>query len=485
MSTEKETTPNIDVLHSVDHLFNPQRVVGNIIFLGGGEMISRALAFVATAYLARRLGPTGFGTIGFAIALCGTLSLPVNSGFNEVGAREVAYHPQRASSIAFSGILSKLVLAITAMGIVVLVTQFLGKPAQVQQVVILTSLSFIPLALDPSWVFKGLERNRPPGVALVIGQALYLAAVLNVVRGPADLARVPLAQVFGDGSAAIGLAVLIFSYGSFKLDIREGLKIFHRSGFLILTRLLRTVIFSFDVLLLGFLLGEREVGLYVAPYRICFLLLSVATAIHISYLPAVARAQKQGTRNLELISDRALNFAAIFATPLTVGGIILAAPILTTVFGSTYAEGAAAFRLLIISIGFIFAYGVIHNILLGYDRLKTELWIMAAAAGLNVALNFVLIPRYRLVGAAMATVLAEGLALLLGLVAIHHGGVQLKFQAVLRPLIAAGVMAVCLVALGTDRPLALSLGMGVVVYGAVLVAVRGIPQDIRLDWRNK
>jgi O-antigen/teichoic acid export membrane protein len=465
---------------AISKSFDSEKIVGNILALGSGEIVARAIAFIGTAYLARELGAAGFGIIGFAMALCGYLSLTVYAGFDQFGAREVARRPHEASAIATSVILVRLALAFVALAAIGIVAWFLDKPSTVKLVVVLTGLSFFSLALDTSWVYKGLEWNNRVGLALVLGQVLYVGAVLLVVRGPGDVMLVPLAQFLGEMAAALLLAVSIFRLGEIKLDLREGLHILRNSGFLTLTRLLRTLIYTFDVVLLGFLLGEREVGLYTAPYRFCFLLLAIAAAIHISYLPALA----QGRRQVGRIAERSLEFSSAVAAPMIVGGMILAGPLLNTLFGPEYVAGASAFRLLILSIGFIFIYGVIHNVLLVCDRMRIETWIMGSAAAFNVGLNFILIPRYGLVGAAFATVLAEGLVVCLGLITIHKIGVRMSFSLVLRPLLAAGVMGTVLLALGHGRGLVLYLGAGFIIYVFALSAFRGIPQDARPHLRK-
>jgi len=104
---------------------------------------------------------------------------------------------------------------------------------------------------------------------------------------------------------------------------------------------------------------------------------------------------------------------------MVVGGVILALPLLHKVFGPGYTEGAQAFRLLLLSIGFIFIYGAIHNIMVACDYMKVEIWIMAVAASLNIVLNFFLIPLHGLVGSALATVSVEGLILLAGFFVVY------------------------------------------------------------------
>jgi O-antigen/teichoic acid export membrane protein len=288
-----------------------------------------------------------------------------------------------------------------------------------------------------------------------------------------------LAQFLGEIGAALLLAVFIFRLAEIKPQLREGLVILRSSGFLTLSRLLRTLIFTFDVVLLGFLLGEREVGLYAAPYRFCYLLLAIATVIHISYLPALTRALAQGSAQVADLAGRSVELSSAIGLPLIVGGIILAVPLLNTIFGPGYLEAAGALRLLIFSIGFIFISGAIHNILLVSNRMKVEMWIVAAAAGLNVGLNIILIPRYGLLGAAFATALAEGLILFIGLVAVYKLAIPLDLQPIFRLLLAAGLMGAGLMALGPGRELGLYLGVGFVIYILALAVFRAIPQDVQ------
>ncbi len=460
------------------------RVVGNIFSLATSEVGARVIAFAGTAYLARRLEPTAFGMIGFATALWAYLSLTVTAGFNDIGAREVARRPGEAPAIALSVTVVRLALAVVASIAIGVLALFINKPPTVRLVILLTGLLFFPLALDMSWVHKGLERNKRVGAALVAGQGLYVSMVLLVVHGPQDVMYVPVAQFTGDLSAALLLAVPILTVHRTGVNVGEGLRILKSSGPLALARLLRTLIFTSGVVLLSFLAGERAVGLYNAPYRLCYLLLAVSIAIQVSYLPAIARASALGFKQMGVLAERSMELASSLGIPLTVGGMILAVPLLNTVFGQDYVEGAAAFRLLLLSIGFIFLSSMTHNILLAADRLKVETWIIAGAAVLNVGLNLMLIPRYGLVGAAFATALAEGLILFLTLLTVSRLGIRPGYRAMIRPAVATLLMGVTLIGLGRQQHLALSLAVGIAAFVAVLAVIGGIPRDVEIYLRR-
>ena len=358
-------------------------VLENFLSLGSGIVISKAVAFIGTAYLARRLGVYGFGIIGFATAVCTYFAIALKAGFGPVGAREVARHPGQIAPVSAGVIVLRLTLAGGVLVLTYLGTLVLDKPEIVKWVVMLTALTYISLSLDTGWVYKGLGRNRRVGVSLIMAQAIYVAALLLLVRGPEDILWVPLSLVFGELFAAAYLAVPLFRGSSWAPDLPKAWSIFHASIPLVIGQLLRALINVFDVVLLALLLGEVSVGLYTAAYRICFLVILIGHSLQVAYLPALSRAAHRSNARASQLVDRALEFAAAIAVPMATGGILLAGPLLIHLFGPEYGEGTEAFRLLLISVAFIFVHGVFGNTLLAHDRTRVLMWIQALGASLE------------------------------------------------------------------------------------------------------
>jgi O-antigen/teichoic acid export membrane protein len=459
-----------------DAPLDSKTVSGNILSLSGCVLVSRGVAFAGTVYLARVLGADAFGIIGFATALLSYAEVTVSAGFDSIGARAVARRPHEASGIAWSVIPIRLALAFVALVIICGGAMWLDMPRGVKLVTALMGLSLFSLAFDTAWVYQGLARSGRPGAAMIASQVLYVSLLFLAVKSSAQVAIVPAAQFLSGMVAALWLAAPLWRSGQFRFDLSEGWAILRSSGFLTVTRLLRALIFSFDVVLIGWMLGERQAGLYAAPYRICLFLLALATTIQVSYLPALTRAWSQGIAQVAGVLRRSMEYFAAVAAPMVIGGIITASPLLKAVFGPDYVEGARPFTLLLLSIGLIFIHSALRNVLIVGDHMKTDLGIVGAAAALNVAFNLVVIPRYGLLGAASVTAASEALILLLGLVATGKLGMRQNLSPVVRPLMAAGIMGAVLLSLG-DRPLPLLLSTGAVVYAGVLAAVRGIPQD--------
>jgi O-antigen/teichoic acid export membrane protein len=455
-----------------------RRLLGNVISLGSGEIAARAVAFVGTAYVSRQLGPAGFGTIGFATALCGYLSIAVSAGFGDVGAREIARRPREVSVIAASVMLVRVLMACLAFGVLALIVPWLHESATVKAVVLLTGLSFFSLALDTGWVFKGLERNALVGMAIVAAQLVYVAVVLAAVSGPASVRIVPVARFVGELGAAGLLAIPLLKLGHFAVHLREGLRILKASGFLTFSRLLRTLIFTFDVVMIGVVLNKNAVGYYTAAYNLCFLLVAVATSVSVAFLPMLSRAAAHGAGELKAAADRSMELAAAIGAPLVAGTVVLAEPILHFINGPGYEPGAAALAVLALSIGCIFLSNTVHNVLLACDRLHAEMWTIAAAAALNVGLNLLVIRHYGILGAAWATLSAEGLVLLLGVWLMRGCGVTMNWLLALRPIAAAAVMAAGVWLIALRIPLPVSIAAGAAIYAVVLILL-GVPHDLK------
>lgn len=442
-------------------------IVLNVFALAGGEVTARLVAFVATALLTRRLGPEAFGILGFATAIAGYLTLAVNSGLNEVGGREVARDPGSAQAI-YAGVLSiRLVLAAAALCVLGVVSVLLPLEPRVRLVVFLSGLSFISLAADPSWVYRGLE--RPVGAApQVLAQFLYVAGVATLVHDPSDVTRVPVAQFGGEIVAALvfGLPLLGWRWPGTAWAL--GRRLLASAGFLTASRVLRTLILTFDVVFLGFTVAAAHVGLYTAAYRFCFLLMAVAGAVNAAYLPSFARAATRGPESVRDALSNALHMSVMIGAPLVAGSIAIAAPLLGLLFGGAFEPGAPAFILLLVSIGCFFVHSVLSNAFLVLHRTGLQAGVYGVAAAVNVVANLVAIPRYGIVGAAAATALGEGTIVVLGFIAMRRLGVAPAVRPLVAPVAAAALMAGTLVVMGSGWSILARILTGVVLYGVAL-----------------
>nr|MBA2260978.1 oligosaccharide flippase family protein [Acidobacteriota bacterium] len=169
-------------------------ILTSVAALASGEIGGRLIAFMATAWLTRKLGPAGFGIVGFATAISAYLLLATTSGFNSIGTRDVARRRDRAVTIAASAIAVRLLMGLGALALLAGVALLIPKPPVVKLVIVLSGLSFLSQAIDISWVLRGLEQNVRVGTMYIVTQLVYSAGILALVDGPEDVIWVPVIQ---------------------------------------------------------------------------------------------------------------------------------------------------------------------------------------------------------------------------------------------------------------------------------------------------
>jgi O-antigen/teichoic acid export membrane protein len=451
----------------------PATPVANFLALGSSEILSRGIAFVATAILARRLGVEGLGLLSFAAAIAGYFGLALTTGFGEIGAREVARRPNEALKIAADGTFVRLLIAIFGGVAVVLAATLLVSEPDARIVVLLSTLSLFSLAINTSWVYKGLERNRAVATGLFATQVIYLAGVLAFVRSPANVVRVPVIQFAGELVAALALLAFLFR-GFQRPSVRGGLVLARQSGYITLSRVMRSLIVTFDVVLLGLLATRRDVGLYSAAYRVCYLMMAVAVATHVVYAPSISRATLAGSAAVRNVMEQSVALTATVMFPLVVGAAVLAPRLLSLLFGDQFGPGAPALQLLALSIALLALHGTTRSVFVAHHRTRLEAMIFAVAAALNIVLNFILIPRYGITGAAFATVAAEALIFAVCIVWLGRLGSPFPAIRLWRPVLGSLVMGAALLRFQGVAPLVLLIAAGAALYLVVMVASGGI-----------
>ena len=448
----------------------PTATGDRFLFLAGGEIGARVIAFVATALIARRLGASGFGQIAFAMAVVSQFGTAILIAVGEGGARDVAHHPQDTVRIAFTGIILRICCVVVAIATVVLFGVVLRLSPGARVMTLLYAVALIPTALDPAWVYKGLGRTARVGVSLVISQACNLLFIVLLVKSAADVTRVPAGQFVGDLTAALFLAVALLKGKGYVPSVKAVVKMARDAKLLMASRMLRSVVVSFDLLLLGVMVSAEHVGWYSAAYRIVFFVVAIISAAHVAFLPEITQAASD-PHSLSSILSRAIGLALTVTLPFVIGGILIATPLMQLVFGKGYEQGAPVLQILLLSLLVLGIHGVARIIFISMRQLRLEMLITGGGAVVNVIANFSLIPIYGIRGAAIATVAGETAILIGAFATLARMGIRPRLKESMPATIAGLVLAVTIFAVRTDRPVVQSVIIGGLVYSVSIAAL--------------
>jgi O-antigen/teichoic acid export membrane protein len=334
------------------------------------------------------------------------------------------------------------------------------------------------LLLAQSWLNNNLEISR----AELNPRKFGLLTIVQAATGVATAVCLAVAG-FGAGGVLIGLTAgfLVPSlYLSGKIWGRVRFREFDPSLLremlaygipLSITASLAFVLAGADRFMIKALIGDGPVGLYSSAYDLGHHSLAViCMTVGLAGTPLAINALERG--GWEEAKRQYLHNGTLFlalAIPAA-GGLVMTGPLLIRLLlGEEFRFGATTiFPWVVLGVLFQSAkFYYLDSAFYLHKNTRIQVWIVLPAAILNIVLNFFLLPRVGIVGAAWATAASYFFALAVSLVYVQlRLRMPVPWRQGLRILLAGAVMMVGLWLAGTlgVRFLAIQIPLGVVLY---------------------
>ena len=275
--------------------------------------------------------------------------------------------------------------------------------------------------------------------------------------------------------AALGLLLITVEFGWEKPDLSILRKLLKYGIVIVPAGYAMWGLNAMDRIFLAKFADLSQIGIYATSYSIGYLVIPfMVRPFRVMFSPAATGYYNQGKLGaLQAEFHRSAGIAFTLAIPASAGLYLLGDRILTLVAGPEFVAGSHLLPL--ISGAYIFSvfhsYFVVSLTLVHKHIFSTLSAIIAC--GTNFVLNWVLIPRYSIAGAAAATVLSFAIEFLFVFAAERKYAkiLQVSFRFVLKVMLCTAVM-IAVVVLGKSM-LFRSLE-GDIVYIAVLSGLGGV-----------
>ena len=384
-----------------------------------GLAISALFGFLTRALIGRVFGPDQYGAYNLALTVFTVTLTLVMLGFPAGLQRQVAYflHKEKSRTGELVSTAVALVLITSLLGVVAIELVKGHLPAYIGGGnLLVTLLGTFALALPFVALFntlitttQGFGRVREFVIYSKIAfPALYFTGVLVFIIVFRSITSIPLAYLI---TAALMLTLLsrdLIKAGILtpKLRFSRGLaKVLLLFSLPLMTSNLIFFILNWtDTLMLGHYLGEGVVGLYNAASPLARFIPVFLASLTVLYNPIATGFFARGEiENLKRFYTIITKWVVLLTFPLFVLLVAYPIPILGFLFGGEYIE--AWKPLVILSIGFMFhsVLGPNGLTLLTMGKPTENLKGDLLGASLNVILNYLLIPVYGMMGAAIAT----------------------------------------------------------------------------------
>jgi O-antigen/teichoic acid export membrane protein len=170
-----------------------------------------------------------------------------------------------------------------------------------------------------------------------------------------------------------------------------------------------TIYTVLDTVILGLLVGNFYVGLYIAAIRLNRAVTSITTSLSAVLLPRSSQYLEDGKdKEYREVTVKSLYFIILFSSSIAIFLFLFASDIMFLFAGAAFNDAVLTMQILTIIIITI-SLSNFTGVQVLYPNKKEKIVAKSIAIGaiINLTLNLILIPIYKHNGAAVATVIAE------------------------------------------------------------------------------
>ncbi|SFR14189.1 flippase [Desulfoscipio geothermicus] len=381
------------------------------------KVLGAGLGFAFNVLLARLLGAERAGLYYLAFTVITIATVVGRMGLDNALLRFTATNAvqekwEKVSGVYRKGIFIAVIASLVATIIVGSSASWVAKgifsePALVKPIRLM-ALAILPISLLTlhAELLKGLKRIRDAMLVQGVGVPLISISLLAFLGGPFQVTGAVTAYVCAT-TIVLLLSVALWRRATPKLRGVRGTfdtrLLLATSMPLLLVASMNLIMSWTDTIMLGFWIDSKSVGIYNIAMRAAMLTSFILFAVNSIVAPKFAALYAKGELEaLGIVARNSTALMTVLALPILLL-FILSPKFILGIFGPGFISGSNVLIILALGQFVNVATGSVGYLLMmtGYEKLMRNNIIGSAI--LNIILNTLLVPKYGITGAAIAT----------------------------------------------------------------------------------
>jgi len=438
------------------------------------------VGIVTLVFLTRFLGPEGFGNYNTILAYVFIFMAFADFGLYSIFVREISRPGADEQYIGGNIFTLRIFVSILFAFVAVLISYFLPYEPVIRKG-IMVATGFLVLSSFSQFfigVFQKHLRIYYVSIADFAAKLTQLGLVIFFINSKLSLISFIWAVVL---SEVIHFSIIYYfaqklSKIPFLFDFKYWKKVLRISLPVAASIVLTLIYFKIDTVLLSLLKPAEDVGIYSVAYRVLEQAIFLP-AIYIGMVMPMLSKHYSNKSKFAEIFDRSFNDLVSFAVPAVIFLFLLSSRIIGLIGGESFVISSDVLRILSFSVGIIFLGNLGGNALIALDLQKKGMWVFLSGAVINIAANFIFIPRYTYFGAAWTTLITEILVtIMMFYIIFNHRKIKINLFKTKRILLSGLVMALAVYPF-RNLNLLISVPIGAVVYLASLYISKAITKE--------
>ena len=338
------------------------------------------------------------------------------------------------------------VISYLALGICIL---FIPTFNQYRVLLGVYSINILMSALGLDWVYGVYEEYKYITIRQIFVQLFSLICLFLFVHEKDDVIIYLIITTVSLSGANIFNVLRARRYIEFKNQGKYNV-VRHIKPVLIFfaTKIAANAYNYIDNVMLGLLSSESAVGYYSAGVKLNAILITFFTAMGPVYLPKLVECLRGDDKEeYNSFLKKVIRLKTMFVLPTAVGMIVLSTPLVRIIAGEDFLPASNTLKILsIVLILVVFSNIIQNDLLVPYGKEQAVFKITAIGAIVNIIVNSGLIQLWADKGAALGSIVAELVALIMGLRELNKIGYHIKTKTMIdlkNYFIAAVIMGLC------------------------------------------
>lgn len=380
---------------------------------------------ISLPYLSRVLGPEKLGILGFAQAVVLYFILVVDYSFNQTATKFISQYKdnkKRVTKYVWDVTFARLILGGLCFLFLVLLIILFSKFRSEYVIHLISYASVFGHIFFPVWYFQGTQQLKKVSIINFIIRTLSFALMFILVQHERDYYFVQISSSIG---ILIGSIVAMYmvckQIGFVYPSVHRALRLIKKNFAFFITQVITSFYTYINVLLLGLLTTDTEVGYYSIVEKF----MNAVKSIYFNYSQVVFPLMSARYKKDKLRSEKfTFKLIILISSLMFCIGIIIfifARPIVLILFGEQYTNSIVLLRISSMT-PFIISVGNLLILDFAFLREKKRFYLLITiVAGLtNIVLSITLVPYIRSIGTNISNLVSE-LIITLGFIIVAIG----------------------------------------------------------------
>lgn len=406
---------NIQQLQSLIRHVGFRKYFANTSWLFAEKIVRISVSLFVGIWIARYLGPTNYGVLNYALSFVGLFLALSTLGLDSILVRALLRNEHQEGELLGTTFSLKLFGALLMLLLISATLIFMdNQPIENTLILLIASSTILHSFNVIDFYFQAKVLSKYVVYANMI--ALLFASLVKIYLIVTEASLVHFGLVILYESIVLALGIIYFyktqghSFRNWVYRHTVAKQLLRDSWPLILSTMVIALYMKIDQVMINNMLDNEAVGHYAAAVRLSEVWYFIPVVIANSLFPSILNSKQHSEELYYNRVQKLYSLMVFLALLIIIPMSFLSEWIIVLLFGEQYLPAGDVLFIHIWSAVFIFLLHASGKWLVSENLTKQALYRNITGAIINIALNFYLIQKMGIVGAAISTLISYAIA---------------------------------------------------------------------------